>query len=62
MGRVCAATPSDAVLYQPMRLGLGYMAKTGNRASGGDSVIMGESAFDHVGWAAASALLIQRRG
>lgn len=49
MGRVSAATHSDAVLCQPMRFAMGFMVSTDNRASGGDSVIMGESAFGHVG-------------
>lgn len=49
MGRVSAATHSDAVLCQPMRFAMGFMASTDNRATGGDSVIMGESAFGHVG-------------
>lgn len=49
MGRVCAATQSDAVLCQPMRFAMGFMATTDNRATGGDSLILGESAFGHVG-------------
>lgn len=49
MRRVVAATLDDAVLRQPARFGLGYMASMDNRASGGDSVIMGETAFGHVG-------------
>ena len=49
MGRVSAATHMDATLQQPMRFGLGYMKSTDNRASGGDSVILGEDAFGHVG-------------
>jgi CubicO group peptidase (beta-lactamase class C family) len=49
MGRVSAATHSDAVLYQPMRFAMGFMTSTDNRASGGDSLILGESAFGHVG-------------
>lgn len=49
MGRVSAATHSDAVLCQPMRFAMGFMTSTDNRASGGDSVIMGEGAFGHVG-------------
>lgn len=49
MGRVSAATHSDAVLYQPMRFGMGFMMSTDNRASGGDSLILGETAFGHVG-------------
>jgi CubicO group peptidase (beta-lactamase class C family) len=49
MGRVSAATYSDAVLYQPMRFAMGFMASTDNRSTGGDSVILGESAFGHVG-------------
>ena len=49
MGRVSAATHSDAVLYQPMRFALGFMTSTDNRASGGDSLIMGETGFGHVG-------------
>lgn len=54
MGRVSAATWSDAVLCQPMRFAMGFMASTdnrsgGGRASGGDSLILGESAFGHVG-------------
>ncbi len=49
MRRVTAATLDDAVLRQPARFGLGYMASMDNRAAGGDSVIMGETAFGHVG-------------
>ncbi len=49
MGRVSAATHSDAVLCQPMRFAMGFMMSTDNRASGGDSLILGESAFGHVG-------------
>jgi CubicO group peptidase (beta-lactamase class C family) len=49
MGRVCAATQSDAVLCQLMRFAMGFMATTDNRATGGDSLILGESAFGHVG-------------
>jgi len=49
MGRVSAATHNDAVLQQPMRFAMGYMTSTDNRASGGDSLILGETAFGHVG-------------
>ena len=49
MGRVCAATFEDATLMQPMRFGLGYMARTDNRPTGGDSLLIGERAFGHVG-------------
>ena len=49
MSRVCAATFDDAVLLQPMRFAQGFMASTDNRANGGDSVLIGESAFGHVG-------------
>ncbi|WP_298194768.1 serine hydrolase domain-containing protein [Novosphingobium sp.] len=49
MGRVSAATHSDAVLCQPMRFAMGFMTSTDNRASGADSLILGESAFGHVG-------------
>ena len=49
MSRVCAATLLDAVLMQPMRFAMGFMASTDNRANGGDSVILGETAFGHVG-------------
>lgn len=49
MGRVSAATHSDAVLCQPMRFAMGFMMSTDNRASGGDSLIMGEAAIGHVG-------------
>ncbi len=49
MSRVCAATQLDAVLMQPMRFAMGFMASTDNRANGGDSVILGEAAFGHVG-------------
>lgn len=49
MGRVCAATHSDAVLCQPMRFAMGFMVSTDNRSTGGDSLILGESAFGHVG-------------
>jgi CubicO group peptidase (beta-lactamase class C family) len=49
MGRVSAATHLDATLMQPMRFGLGYMMSTDNRAAGGDSLLLGESGFGHVG-------------
>lgn len=49
MSRVCAASQLDAVLMQPMRFAMGFMASTDNRATGGDSVILGETAFGHVG-------------
>ncbi len=49
MGRVSAATHEDATLMQPMRFGLGFMVSTDNRASGGDSLLLGETAFGHVG-------------
>ncbi|WP_421837060.1 serine hydrolase domain-containing protein [Novosphingobium sp.] len=49
MGRVSAATHSDAVLCQPMRFAMGFMMSTDNRESGADSLILGESAFGHVG-------------
>ncbi len=49
MRRVVAATLDDAVLRQAARFGLGYMASMDNRDTGGDSVILGETAFGHVG-------------
>ena len=49
MGRVSAATHEDAVLIQPMRFGMGFMTSTDNRGMGGDSVILGEMGFGHVG-------------
>ena len=49
MSRVSAATHMDATLQQPMRFGLGFMTSIDNRSSGGDSLLMGESAFGHVG-------------
>ena len=49
MGRVSAATHEDATLLQPMRFGLGFMVSTDNRAAGGDSLLLGEAAFGHVG-------------
>jgi CubicO group peptidase (beta-lactamase class C family) len=49
MGRVSAATHLDATLMQPMRFGLGFMMSTDNRDCGGDSVILGETGFGHVG-------------
>lgn len=49
MRRVAAATMDDAVLRQPMRFGLGFMNSTDNRKFGGDSVILGEEGFGHVG-------------
>ena len=49
MARVCAATFDDATLRQPMRFGLGFMARIDNRAVGGDSLLIGEQAFGHVG-------------
>ncbi len=49
MGRVSAATHEDATLMQPMRFGPGFMVSTDNRAVAGDSVLLGEGAFGHVG-------------
>lgn len=49
MGRVSAATHEDATLMQPMRFGQGFMMSTDNRAAGGDSVLLGETGFGHVG-------------
>jgi len=49
MSRVSAATHLDATLQQPMRFGLGFMKSTDNRAVRGDSLIIGEEAFGHVG-------------
>jgi CubicO group peptidase (beta-lactamase class C family) len=49
MGRVSAATHRDATLLQPMRFGLGFMMSTDNRQAGGDSLLLGETAFGHVG-------------
>jgi CubicO group peptidase (beta-lactamase class C family) len=49
MGRVSAATHRDATLLQPMRFGLGFMMNTDNRQAGGDSLLLGETAFGHVG-------------
>ena len=49
MARVCAATFDDATLRQPMRFGLGFMARIDNRPTGGDSLLIGEQAFGHVG-------------
>ena len=49
MGRVSAVTHEDAVLIQPMRFAMGFMASTDNRGIGADSVILGEKGFGHVG-------------
>ncbi len=49
LSRVAAATFEDATLLQPMRFGLGFMASTDNRDTGGDSLLLGEQAFGHVG-------------
>ncbi len=49
MNRAVAATFDDAVLRQPMRFSLGFMLSNDNRATGGDSLLIGESAFGHVG-------------
>jgi CubicO group peptidase (beta-lactamase class C family) len=49
MGRVSAATHQDAVLIQPMRFAMGFMASTDNRSTSADSVIFGERGFGHVG-------------
>ena len=49
IGRVSAATHEDATLMQPMRFGQGFMMSTDNRAAGGDSVLLGETGFGHVG-------------
>jgi CubicO group peptidase (beta-lactamase class C family) len=49
ISRASACTHMDATLLQPMRFGLGYMVSIDNRAIGADSVIMGETAFGHVG-------------
>lgn len=49
MSRVCAATQMDAVLMQPMRFSMGFMASTDNRRQGDDSIILGDAGFGHVG-------------
>jgi CubicO group peptidase (beta-lactamase class C family) len=49
ISRASACTHMDATLLQPMRFGLGYMLSIDNRAAGADSVILGETAFGHVG-------------
>jgi len=49
MAETCAATFMDATLLQPMRFSLGYMTRTDNRPTGGDSVLIGDRAFGHVG-------------
>jgi CubicO group peptidase (beta-lactamase class C family) len=49
ISRCSAATHEDATLMQPMRFGLGYMLSTDNRAAGGDSLLLGETGFGHVG-------------
>jgi CubicO group peptidase (beta-lactamase class C family) len=49
MAEVCAATFEDATLLQPMRFGLGMMARIDNRPTGGDSLLIGDRAFGHVG-------------
>ncbi len=49
MARVVGATFDDATLMQPMRFGLGYMNSIDNRPIGGDSLLIGEQAFGHVG-------------
>ena len=49
VSRVSAATHEDATLMQPMRFGLGFMTSTDNRGAGGDSVLLGETGFGHVG-------------
>ncbi len=49
MGRCSAATHRDATLMQPMRFAMGFMVSTDNRQAGGDSLLVGEQAFGHVG-------------
>jgi CubicO group peptidase (beta-lactamase class C family) len=49
MGRAVSATFNDAVLRQPMRFSLGFMLCNDNRMTGGDSLLIGETAFGHVG-------------
>ncbi len=49
MGRCFAATHMDATLLQPMRFGQGFMVSTDNRQAGGQSLLLGERAFGHVG-------------
>ena len=49
IGRVSAATHEDATLLQPMRFGLGFMMSTDNRGAAGDSLLLGETGFGHVG-------------
>ena len=49
MGRVSASSHDDAVLIQPMRFAMGFMASTDNRSIGADSVILGKLGFGHVG-------------
>ncbi len=62
MGRVCAATLDDATLRQPMRFGLGFMARIDNRATGGDSLLIGEQAFGHVGMGGSVGFADQQAG
>ena len=62
MGRVSAATHEDATLMQPMRFGLGYMVSTDNRAVGGDSLLIGDGAFGHVGMGRKPGLCRSARG
>ncbi len=52
MSRPCAATQKDRTLMVPTRFGQGFMLNMDNRHShpgDGNSLIIGESAFGHVG-------------
>ena len=44
-----AATHMDATLLQPMRFGMGFMLNIDNRQAGGHNLLIGDSAFGHVG-------------
>jgi len=64
MGRVSAATHSDAVLCQPMRFAMGFMTSTDNRVARAvhSLISWARARSDMSAWAAAWVLPIRRKG
>ena len=47
--RCTSATHADGTLMAPTRFGAGFMLRMDNRRTGGDSLVIGDRAFGHVG-------------